>query len=120
MSEGIASSWHYGEDNRAYEGKEEQDQVSSARPWKQSYDMISSITSFIGYITELTLAKTMLHRNRKLEISTAPTKAKSWEPAYSQALKKKSIGSRSDPESQAGRQSDSYGRWCLELRQEGR
>jgi len=25
------------------------------------------------------------HRNRKLEISTAPTKAKSWEPAHSQA-----------------------------------
>ena len=23
-----------------------------------------------------------LHANRKLEISTAPTKAKSWEPAY--------------------------------------
>jgi len=25
------------------------------------------------------------NRNRKLEISTAPTKANSWEPAYSQA-----------------------------------
>src|SRR6218665_1130891 len=105
MSEGIASSWHYGEDNRAYEGKEEQDQVSSARPWKQSYDMISSITSFIGYITELTLAKTMLHRNRKLEISTAPTKAKSWEPAYSQALIKK-IDRQQVRSRESGRQAD--------------
>jgi len=39
--------------------------------------------------------------NRKLEISRAPTKAKSREPAYSQALvQTKSIGSGSDPESQ--------------------
>jgi len=29
--------------------------------------------------------------------------------------KTKSIGSRSDPENQAGRQSDGYGGWCLEL-----
>ena len=49
--------------------------------------------------------------NRKLEISTAPTKAKSRVSAYSQALvQNKSIGSGSDPESgrqagsQAGRQ----------------
>src|SRR6218665_2039471 len=46
-----------------------------------------------------------LNRNRKLKILTAPTKAKSREPAYSQALvQTKSIGSGSDPESQAGRQ----------------
>ena len=55
------------------------------------------------------------NRNRKLEISTAPTKAKSWEPAYSQALSlglhvglhgvsnTKSIDSVSDPERQSGR-----------------
>ena len=43
-----------------------------------------------------------INRNRKLEISTAPTKAKSREPAYSQALvQNKSIGSGSDSESQA-------------------
>ena len=30
--------------------------------------------------------------------------------------KTKSIGSVSDPESQAGRQLDGYGGWCLELR----
>ena len=53
---------------------------------------------------------------RCLEVSTAPTVAKSREPAYSQALSKtKSIGSWSDPESQAG-----YGGWCLELRWGGR
>ena len=34
--------------------------------------------------------------------------------------KTKSIGSRSDPESQASRQSDGYGGWCLELRRGGR
>src|SRR6218665_942534 len=33
--------------------------------------------------------------------------------------KAKSIGSRSDPESQASRQSDGYGGWCLELRRRG-
>jgi len=31
----------------------------------------------------------------------------------------KSIGSWSDPESQAGRQSDGYGGWCLEFRRGG-
>jgi len=30
------------------------------------------------------------------------------------------LGSRSDPESQAGRESDGHGGWCLELRQGGR
>ena len=34
--------------------------------------------------------------------------------------KTKSIGSGSDPESQAGRQSDGYGGWCSELRRGGR
>ena len=47
------------------------------------------------------------------------------EPAYSQALIQSKIHrQRSDPESQAGRQagrqSDGYGGWCLELRQRGR
>src|SRR6218665_2090628 len=34
--------------------------------------------------------------------------------------KTKSIGRGQDPESQAGRQLDGYGGWCLELRQGGR
>src|SRR6218665_2431353 len=34
--------------------------------------------------------------------------------------KTKSLGSGQDPESQAGRQSDGYGGWCLELRRGGR
>ena len=34
--------------------------------------------------------------------------------------KTKSIGSGQDQESQAGRPSDGYGGWCLELRQGGR
>src|SRR6218665_123855 len=34
--------------------------------------------------------------------------------------KTKSIGSGQDPESQAGRQLDGYGGWCLELRRGGR
>ena len=41
----------------------------------------------------------------------APTKTKSWESVYSQALVKKSIGSELNSESQAGRQSDGYGGW---------
>src|SRR6218665_2686386 len=35
-------------------------------------------------------------------------------------IKTKSIGSGQYPESQAGRQSDGYGGWCLELRRGGR
>ena len=53
-----------------------------------------------------------LSRNRKLDISRAPTKAKSRESAYSQALvQTKSIGSGSDPESQACRQTVRWLRW---------
>src|SRR6218665_350021 len=71
------------------------------------------------------------NRNCKLEISTAPTKAKSREPAYSQALVQIKIdrkrvryiesGRQAVRQSgrQAGRQSDGYGGWCLELRWEG-
>ena len=48
------------------------------------------------------------NRNRKLDISRAPTKAKSREPAYSQALYQNRIDRQGgqNPESQAGRQSD--------------
>src|SRR6218665_3506140 len=54
---------------------------------------------FLEWTTESDVL-TLVNCNRKLEISTAPTKAKSWEPAYSQALvQKKSIDSGSDPES---------------------
>jgi len=63
------------------------------------------------------------YRNSKLEISTAPTKALSCRgnPLIHRRLSKtKSIGSGSDPESQAGRWSDSYGGCCLELRLETR
>jgi len=54
---------------------------------------------------------------------TEPTKAKSWEPAYSQALIKNKIdnqGGSKSKKSQVGRQSDGYGGWCLESRQQGR
>src|SRR6218665_1915407 len=64
------------------------------------------------------------NRNRKLLISRAPTKAKSQEPAYSHALNQNKIDrqrSRSrESGRQAGRQSDGYGRWCLELRRGAR
>ena len=63
-------------------------------------------------------------RNRKLEIFRAPTKAKSREPAYSQALNQNKIdrqrSSSRESGRQAGRQSDGYGGWCLELRRGGR
>ena len=59
-------------------------------------------------------------RNRKLLISRAPTKAKSNQLIHRRLTKSKSIGSGQDPESQAGRQSDGYGEWYLELRRGGR
>ena len=57
----------------------------------------------------------MSSSNRKLEISTAPTKAKSWEPAYSQALNQTKIDRHGVKiQSQAGGiQSDGYGGWCF-------
>jgi len=59
------------------------------------------------------------NRNHKLEISTAPTKAKSREPAYWEALIWNKINRQRvrDPDSQAGRQRESggYGGWCLQL-----
>src|SRR6218665_555044 len=39
---------------------------------------------------------------------------------YRSLTKTKSIGSGQDPKNQAGRQSDGYGGWCLELRRGGR
>jgi len=47
------------------------------------------------------------YRNHKLEISTTPTKAKSREPAYSQAL----ILNKVDRQRVRSRQSDGYGVW---------
>ena len=62
-------------------------------------------------------------RKRKLEMSTAPTKAKSREPSYSQAyiqnnIDRHRIRSRKSGRQtgrQIGRQSDGHGGWCLEL-----
>src|SRR6218665_1993349 len=55
-----------------------------------------------------------LNRNRKLEISTAPTKAKSREPAYSHALVQNKIGRQRVKSKESDKQSD--GGWYLELR----
>ena len=62
----------------------------------------------------------IVNRNRKLEISTTPTKARSREPAYSPAfipnrIDRQRVRSR-ESGMQAGRQSDGYGGWCLGLR----
>jgi len=54
-------------------------------------------------------------RNRKLQISRAPTKAKSQEPAYSQSLNQNKINRQRSRSRESGRQSDGYGGWCLEL-----
>jgi len=63
----------------------------------------------------------ILNRNRELDISTASTKARPREPAYSQALIQNKLDrQRSNPESQAGRQPDGYGGRCLELIRGGR
>jgi len=44
------------------------------------------------------------NRNRKLDISTAPTKARSWEPAYSQALIQNKIDKQRVRSRESGRQ----------------
>src|SRR6218665_3654558 len=61
-------------------------------------------------------------RNRKLYISTEPTKAKWREPAYSHALIQNKIDRlrvKFLRGRQAGRESDGYGGRCLELRRGG-
>src|SRR6218665_2293338 len=63
---------------------------------------------------------TVCNRNRKLLISRAPTKAKSQEPAYSQALNQNKIDRKRSRSRESGRQTDGYGGWCLELRRGGR
>jgi|SRR6218665_2378261 len=61
-------------------------------------------------------------RNRKLEISTAKLQKPSRgnQLIHRRLSKTKSIGCWSDPQSRAGRQSDGYGGWRLELRRGGR
>ena len=56
--------------------------------------------------------KSNRNRNPKLDISTAPTKAKSWEPAYSQALIQNKIDRQRIRTRESGRQTDGYGVWC--------
>ena len=59
--------------------------------------------------------------NRKLKISTAPTKAKSQEPAYPQALIRNKIDRQQVRSCESGRQSAMLnGVWRLELRWGGR
>ena len=71
--------------------------------------------SFYKFVTD---AELFVGPNGKLEISTAPTKGSCGNQLIRSWLSKtkKAIGSGSDPESQASRQSDNYGGWCLELR----
>ena len=59
-------------------------------------------------------------RNHKLNISRAPTKAKSREPAYSQTLSLNKIDRQRSKSRESGRQTDGYGGWCLELRRGGK
>ena len=59
------------------------------------------------------------NRNRTLDISTAPTKAKSQEPAYSQALVQNKIVRQRVRSKESGRQADSQtamvdGVWSLD------
>ena len=61
--------------------------------------------------------KIHLNRNRKLQISRAKSRD---QLIHKRLTRTKLIGSSKNPESQAGRQSDGYGGWCLELRWGGR
>src|SRR6218665_3671822 len=68
--------------------------------------------------------KLMMHsrnRNRNLIVNSRFLVRPQKRSRRIQLIRKiKSIGSGQDPESQAGRQSDGYGGWCLELRRGGR
>src|SRR6218665_1503378 len=66
----------------------------------------------LHYIQQKLLHNRNHNRIFKLEISTAPIKAKSWEPAYSQAF----IQNKIKRQQVRSRESDGYGGWCLELR----
>ena len=59
------------------------------------------------------------NRNCKLNISTAPTKVKLWEPAYSQALNQNKSIDMQRVKIQRVRPSYVYGGWCLEFIEEG-
>ena len=61
----------------------------------------------VKYIMCLMLKCNNRHRNRKLLISTVPTKAKSQEPAYSQALNQNKIDRQRSRSRESGRQADS-------------
>src|SRR6218665_2130773 len=56
---------------------------------------------------ELCTAHCNRNRNRNLQISRAPTKAKSQEPAYSQALNQNKIDRQRSISRESGRQADS-------------
>ena len=62
------------------------------------------------------ITRPIQNRNRKLNISTAPTKTRSREPAYSQALIQNKIDRQRVRYRESGRQeesqSDGYGGWC--------
>src|SRR6218665_1375480 len=53
------------------------------------------------------------NRNRKLLISRAPTKAKSQEPAFSQALNQNKIGRQRSRSRESGRQTVRRLRWMV-------
>ena len=100
--------------------------ISTANQHNHLPLLMPSNTSLIHSRGKLTVAQRYTkssnrNRNHKLEISTVPTKAKSLEPAYSHTLiQKKSIGSRSDPERQAGRQPKVDSTFSWEGRELGR
>ena len=54
----------------------------------------------------ITLLEVAADRNRKLQISRAPTKAKSQEPAYSQALNQNKINRQRSRSRESGTQAD--------------
>ena len=57
------------------------------------------------------------NRNRKLQLFRAPTnRSRRKQLIHRRLTKTESTGSGQDPESQAGKQSDGYGGWGLELR----
>ena len=68
---------------------------------------------FNGTYREAGYQSVLPNRNRNIQTSTAPTKAKSREPAYSLALSQNKIDSQRIKSGESGRQIDGRPRWVM-------
>ena len=62
-------------------------------------------------VQQTSISANLFYRNRKLQIFTAPTKAKSQEPAYPQALNQNKIDGQRSRSRESGRQTVRWLGW---------